>query len=101
MFDYLAVCVEAKDVNASGLLASPSQITNVDKSQITIDGDAFYLTRYSPRPLDVSQNSVETIREERIVLDVRPGHKIWIQVESALVENLGVDNVYYPLNMLF
>jgi hypothetical protein len=63
------------------------------KSQIAIDGNPFDFAWYASDLLDVAQDGIKPIREKRIMLDVRPAHKTWIQAGLALIEDLSVDRV--------
>ena len=93
MLDYLPRLVEAKDVDSCGFLSEQVQVTHMDKGQITIDGDAFHLAAKAASLLEEAHNSVETVRNEWIVLNVRSGYEIRIQVGAPLVEDLVVDDV--------
>jgi hypothetical protein len=55
MLDYLAVRVEAEDVDTRSFLTSPVQVTYVYKGQISIDGDAFDLAGYAPGLLGIQE----------------------------------------------
>jgi hypothetical protein len=68
------------------------------KGQIAIDGDALDLTGYAAGLLDVAHDSIEPIREKRVVLDVRPGNQTRQQVRLPLIEDLIVDGVERALD---
>jgi hypothetical protein len=101
MLDDLAIGVKAEDVNSSGLLAGPVQIAHMYERQIPIDGNTFHLTGNAAGLLDVGHDAVESIREERIVLNVSPGYQTRKQIGSALIKNLIVYNVQRVSDMLY
>ena len=83
VLDHLAVSVKAENVDTRGFMAAPVQVAHVYKRQVAIDGDTFDLARDAPGLLDVTHDGIETVREKRVVLDIRPAYETWIQVRLA------------------
>jgi hypothetical protein len=65
----------------------------MDKNQVAFDSDAFYLAGNAPGLIEEGHHTVNAIRDERVVLDISPGHETRIQIRPALVEDLAVDDV--------
>ena len=101
MLDNLACIVEAENIYSGGFFTEQAQVTHMDKGKVAIDGNALYLAAKAADLLEKAHDGVETIRNQRIVLDVRPGHEIRIQVGSALAEDLIIDDVENLSDLIF
>ena len=93
VLDDFAVGIETKDIDAGGFLTKQVQVARMDKRQVAINGDAFYLVANASSLLEKAHDAVEPIRNQRIVLDVGTSDEIGIQIGPALVEDLIVDDV--------
>ena len=101
MLEDLARIIEAEDVDASSLPTEQVQVSHVHKSEIAVDGDAFHLAGNAAGLLEKGHDAVDPIGHQRIVLDVRPGHEIRIQVGPPHGEDLVVDDVERVLDVIF
>src|ERR1700733_11978670 len=101
MLDNLAFGIEAEDIDACGFVTKQIQLTLMDKSQVAVNGDPLHLVSNATNLFEKAHNAVEPVRNERIVLNVGSGDEIGIQICSAFVEDLIVDNVQCLLDVLF
>jgi hypothetical protein len=100
VFENFAVGIEAEDIDTGGFLTKQAQVTHMDKGQVAIDSDAFYLAGDAPGLVEEVHHTVNAIGDERVVLDVRPGHESRIQIRPTLVEDLAVDDVDYSFDVV-
>jgi hypothetical protein len=72
MLENFALVIEAEDVDSGDLLTKQVQVPQVDKSHFGVDGDAFHLAGNAASLFEKSHDTVNAIRDQRIVLNVGP-----------------------------
>jgi len=75
VLDDLAINIEAENVNASDFVAKQIQVAHMNECQVAVDRDPFYLAGNAPHLLEKAHDAVDPVLNQRIVLDVWPGHE--------------------------
>jgi len=93
MLNDFAIGVKSENVDASGLLTRPSQVTDMHESEIAINRHALDLTWDAPCLPDISHDALYAVREDRIVLDIWCADKARQEMRLSFVEDLPIDCV--------
>lgn len=71
VFDDLPLVIKAENVDGGVLLASPVQVPHVGPRQVSIYGYPLDLARNAAGLLEIADQRLIAVREERVVLNVR------------------------------